>query len=462
MEHQNENKTYAWEPQPAAARLVKQLIGDCRTRNPEIAKLADDLRTKTGTRLADWVRSIFVTDDGGLKKQLAAAGFETDQRQPEISLWQHPAGLFPEIVVGDNKGEDRQVESGTFDAALTIAADSLDDLKKSGRWQQVEPLEPSSPERIERAVLDATNRVALMVVAQRTADARDTFSVFQDRPRGESDVVSDFAATSQRIDSAAQQRGTDWACDLFFAAEREYWMSRNHAARVQHERQQQLGLGWGNHDHHTYRSSRSCFHLLVAALEQLGLECRERFYAWQESGWGAQLMENPRTWIDVLADVDLSPEEITGDFAHHPLPPRGETNADELGTVGLWCALHGESFLRAGMHHLECQFDFDEAREQLAAAGVETMAPFTDFPHLRQAFTAGQMWPVAEERLAPLVDSAKITAQQADQFRDSGALGSHLEILERNDGYKGFNQTGVSDIIGRTDPRKQTGTSSGR
>jgi hypothetical protein len=33
-------------------------------------------------------------------------------------------------------------------------------------------------------------------------------------------------------------------------------------------------------------------------------------------------------------------------------------------------------------------------------------------------------------------------------------LGSHLEILERNDGYKGFNQTGVSDIIARTDPRK--------
>ena len=36
-----------------------------------------------------------------------------------------------------------------------------------------------------------------------------------------------------------------------------------------------------------------------------------------------------------------------------------------------------------------------------------------------------------------------------------GAIGSHLENLERNDGYKGFNQHGVSDIISRTDPRKQ-------
>jgi hypothetical protein len=37
-----------------------------------------------------------------------------------------------------------------------------------------------------------------------------------------------------------------------------------------------------------------------------------------------------------------------------------------------------------------------------------------------------------------------------------GALGSHLEILERNDGYKGFNQTGISQIIRRTDPRGET------
>jgi hypothetical protein len=36
----------------------------------------------------------------------------------------------------------------------------------------------------------------------------------------------------------------------------------------------------------------------------------------------------------------------------------------------------------------------------------------------------------------------------------SGAIGSHLENLERNDGYKGFNQQGVSDIISKTDPRK--------
>ena len=39
--------------------------------------------------------------------------------------------------------------------------------------------------------------------------------------------------------------------------------------------------------------------------------------------------------------------------------------------------------------------------------------------------------------------------------REQGAIGSHLENLERNEGFKGFNQTGVSEIISATDPRKQ-------
>ena len=64
------------------------------------------------------------------------------------------------------------------------------------------------------------------------------------------------------------------------------------------------------------------------------------------------------------------------------------------------------------------------------------------------------MWPVAAERIDALVADGSITDEEAATFRRDGAIGSHLEILERNDGFKGFNQTGVSEIIGRTDPRK--------
>jgi hypothetical protein len=111
--------------------------------------------------------------------------------------------------------------------------------------------------------------------------------------------------------------------------------------------------------------------------------------------------------------------------------------------------------LSAGLHHLECQFDFDAAREQLAREGIESMAPFTDFPFLRQAFTVGEQWPIERSHLAELVRDEWITAGQAEEFATEGARGSHLEVLERNDGYKGFNQTGISEIISRTDPRRR-------
>jgi hypothetical protein len=106
------------------------------------------------------------------------------------------------------------------------------------------------------------------------------------------------------------------------------------------------------------------------------------------------------------------------------------------------------------MHHLECQFDFDVARAALERAGVPVMAPFSDFPHLRQAFTKGETWPVRPERLARAVDRGLLTEAQAERLARDGSLGSHLELLERNDGYKGFNQSGINRIITATDPRR--------
>ncbi len=218
---------------------------------------------------------------------------------------------------------------------------------------------------------------------------------------------------------------------------------------MQKARQDALGLGWANHDHHTYRSSRKHFNRLIGVLELLGFQCRERFYGGREAGWGAQVVEQSACGVVIFADVDLSAEEVTGDFAHQPLEDR-----DRLGTVGLWCGLHGEAFLEAGMHHLECRFDFDRAREQLLGVEVESMKPFTDFEYLRQSFTRADVWPVQPERIDALLAAGLISGEQAERFRREGALGSHLEILERNQGYKGFNQTGISEIIRDTDPRR--------
>ncbi len=94
-----------------------------------------------------------------------------------------------------------------------------------------------------------------------------------------------------------------------------------------------------------------------------------------------------------------------------------------------------------------------EALERIAA-GVAVMKPFTNLPYLKQAFAQGERWPVDPARLEAALAASAITTDQAEQFRQSGALGSHLEILQRDEGYKGFNQAGLNEIIRATDPRR--------
>jgi hypothetical protein len=163
-------------------------------------------------------------------------------------------------------------------------------------------------------------------------------------------------------------------------------------------------------------------------------------------------MEQAACRFAVFADVDLAPSEVEGDFAHRSIEPR-----QELGTVGLWCALHGESMLTAGLHHLAGRFDFEAATSDLAEWGVQMMEPFSKFSYLRQAFTKGERWDVSADRLEHLAATGRIDHGQAHRFAQEGAVGSHLENIQRGEGFKGFNQRTVSDIIRRTDPRIEAG-----
>ena len=62
-----------------------------------------------------------------------------------------------------------------------------------------------------------------------------------------------------------------------------------------------------------------------------------------------------------------------------------------------------------------------------------------------------------QERADALLKNGSITENQFQEFMSNGAIGSHLENLQRKGGFKGFNQHAVSIIIAETDPRKQQG-----
>jgi hypothetical protein len=282
---------------------------------------------------------------------------------------------------------------------------------------------------------------------EQAADASRAWRILAERPRGllgaeGVDAQIPFAR------KAVELVGADLAASYFLEIERAYWQLSNTAGRIQHARQQRLGLGWGNHDHHTFRSSRAAFSGLIRFLRELGFGRRERFYAGAEAGWGAQVLEHAGCGGVIFADVDLTPDDAQIDFAHRTLP-----DGDRLGTVGMWCALHGESLLGAGMHHLEGQFDFDGLRYQLADRGLASMEPFSDFPHLRQAFSEAELWVVPRDRLAPLVAAGQLTAERAEELASVGGAGSHLENLARRGGFKGFNQQNVSVTMRATHPR---------
>jgi len=451
--HEQMNNAFDWQREPEAAVLVDELLASALQCNASAKRFGDRLLAETGTRLLDWVDHLRLPADEATAERLLAAGF-TPQREGELHVFRHDGGIFPALALAT----DAQ-------PAIVIRVDSVADFAVRHRFDEFviagEPIAPvrratmvdGQPVAFEMIERHGSTACGIAATSSAEFDVRAILRIaeaLRRRPRRFDDDAVGFSTTMTLIDQAIEAVGVDRAADLFFAAEREYWQNRNLAARLQKMRQDGLGVGWANHDHHTYRSSRANFVRLVAALERLGLHCRERFYAGREAGWGAQVLEQPNAGIVVFADVDLSADEVAGDFAHEPLPKR-----DEFGTVGLWCALHGDSFLQAGMHHLECQFDFTAARKQLARAGVESMKPFTDFEHLKQSFTKGEIWPVDPARIETLVQAGRITEEQARTFRREGAIGSHLEVLERNDGYKGFNQTGINEIIRETDPRAQ-------
>ena len=453
---------FHWEPQPKAAAFVRRVVDEFLQKLPEAAAFAERLYRETGNRFADLVSQMDLPAEVYSLDELESAGWAEVRRLSDlIAVLENKNGIFPAVLL-----------HSSYDVRIGLKVESVVDFLSANRCASGQIYgeaygKPLTTYRIGTAELDSSGAELYVVerhgapfyaitdLSGKHTPPADAILIsaenFRLRVRAHGDEDDDFQELDELVDDAIAAVGRDVACDLFFAAEREYWQRRNAAAQFQKARQDRLGIGWANHDHHTYRSSRRYFHRLVALWEKLGFECRERFYPGPAAGWGAQVMEQPVCGIVTFNDVDISPDELSTDFAHEPMQDR-----DKVSTVGLWCGLHGESVLQAGMHHLECTFDFDALKEQMEAEGGIAMMPkFTDFPHLKQAFTKGERWAVEPARIDALLAKGLVTAHQAMEFRQNGAIGSHLENLERNDGFKGFNQTGVTEIIRATDPRHQ-------
>ena len=434
---------FEWTTHPEAEALVQGSLERAVRRSEALSTFAARLQGETSTILTDWVDHIADRFD---LAELRAAGYAPTGLPGDI--WRHPGAQLPALVPGASTTVAVRVDDA---AAFAQAQRATGDVHGSplSALRLVEVCENGGVRLlgVERRSWSAGVHATYLAAADVAAavEARDVW-LRRNRNRPlEGGMAAATAAAAEMVEMV----GSDLATSYAMEGERAYWQRRNRAAQVQHARQDRLGIGWGNQDHHTFRSSRRAFAELMAFFATLGFTPRERFYAGDEAGWGAQVQEQSGAGIVVFADVDLDPEERDLDFATTPLSPSGT-----VGTVGLWCELHGESLLSAGMHHLEGQFDFDRLRDELGHVGIAFMAPFSDMPHLRQCFTQAEMWPVDPATVAGLVAAGHIDPAKADAFVREGAPGSHLENLARSGGFKGFNQHNVSKTMRATDPRR--------
>lgn len=432
-----------WALHEGAEQLVERLVAAACERSPGLAALAGRLNALTSTRLFDWLDHL-----GGpvSADELTAAGY-VDGWRTVPGVWRHPGAQLPAIIPDSTvwRAALRVDDCAAF-ASAHASTRGVQGAELSGFRQAVILDDGVQVSGVERRAW-GSGIEAVEWSEDPVAESRRAWRLWAERPRtwGSSADVLDLVRVAEEMVALV---GPDLAASYALELERAYWQRRNTAAVLQHARQDRLGLGWGNNDHHTFRSSRVCFAPLIQVFRALGFAVRERFYAGADAGWGAQVMEHPGNGGVIFADVDLTPDEVAIDFAAEQLQSSGR-----LGTVGLWCALHGESVLVAGMHHLEGQFEFDQLRTDLAALGVGQLNPFSNFPHLRQAFTEAERWPVPRTRLDPLVKAGELTAEKAEEFATTGAAGSHLENLARRAGFKGFNQANVSTTMRATDPR---------
>jgi hypothetical protein len=439
-------KNYDWDLHPDAERLLQKEINRFLRNNKYATKLAKAMKDKTSTRFFDWIDHMVIPESRVDEKILKKLGFKLLSQNTPINtkaFKHHGTIWFPILITQEDITE------------IALKPENIEHIAKKGiKGRKYAPLRKAILKKEGQFILSAVERrgTSDFIVKDTTdiADYKKAYQTFAKRKRKFKTDKEGLKEVKKLTKKVLKKLSPSRTADAFFRNERAYWESRNGAGKLQKKRQDSLGLGWGNHDHHTYRSSREHFVRLMEIFELMGYFTRERFYAGEKAGWGAQVLEHPDCDIVVFADTDITKAEKDRDFAH-----LGLKHQNKLGTVGLWIGLHGESILQSGLHHLEARFDFHKLSNDLNKKKSRVMKPFSNFPFLKQAFTEGERWDVEKSRVDKLLKENSITQAQHDEFLNEGAIGSHLENLQRKQGFKGFNQTSVSAIIKITDPRKQ-------
>lgn len=435
-------KDMQWERQPLAEQVYSRWLADFLARSPAAASFADRLLGRTAIRMRDLCDHLVIAD-GAAFGLFENGGWKT----PVEEAIANPTGLFPPVMSGAKDSLFMRVES--IDRLVeTNGLENPVEGERDASFRRV--IIAETPDTIFGAV-ERNGHPGFDVPAESDAtrrEARLALQAFRSRRREFDTTGSGLERTGELVTSVVGELGAHRSCALWLSAEREFWMRRCRGGRSAFARQDSLGVGWSNIDHHTYDGSREHFRKTIAILETLGYELREMLYAGELAGWGSQVLEQPVIGSTIFADVDLSPEELSIDFAHEELEPLNRHRR-----AGVLCELLGESILEAGLNHVAGLYDQRLFRALMAEDAIQMMAPFTSFPHLYQELTEGEKIAISPVVVDRLEAQGHIGADEAESLRLEGCILSHLENIERNDAYKGFNREGIDGVLRKLDPR---------
>ncbi len=394
---------FDWQRQPAAEALVDRLVASALSGNAFAAELARRMEDETSTRFVDWVDHLVLTETDGLTAELEAVGYRREWQgnyAVNVPVFGHEGGLFPRLAVASGTGpEVREVAikvesvadfSRAHDLGLEIVGYAMGPYRV-GRVPGAED-EPGGGRAAGLSGLRAVPERPRPRGADGAADGPGRAW----RPATSGTGGSVGSTTTRRVSTRPRR---PWSGSSSFAEARRTWRATSSSRWSGTTGSRGTGRRRCRKGGRTGSGSAGRTTTTTPSAARGG---SSRGSSGSSSGWGSSSASastpgrtpagGRRCWSTRSRGSSSSPTSTwpprrsTTDFAHQALPDLPRPN-----TVGLWVGLHGESMLEAGMHHLEAQFDFDALRDDLQTeAGIVTMKPFSDFPFLRQAFTAGR------------------------------------------------------------------------
>ena len=370
---------FDWASAVDAANLLHARVSRFLELNPFAPELFIRLRDETGTDFFDWIDHLVLRSAD--EKALREVGFETQTIETPNgeTVLHHPRTNLPRIIIS----KDIKTSS-----VVALRVESVADFAAAHRLTG--PVEGKPDSRYRKLCVQDKNGTRLEVVERNAYPGFVTSPIHAADLRKKNQVVQlwremnrtlkggeSLAEANRLLDTTIDLSGRDLVAQFFFAEERRHWAAQNFAARTQKERQDALGLGWGNQDACAYRCAPEHFEIWLDFLARLGFQKRERF---QDGKLNVQVLEQNKTGLVVLVDAGGSEE----------------------------------SSLFQGLHYLAVRGILDLIGPQLDKQGVTAVELISNSASLRRAATLEE------------------------------TTGTHLEILERQGGYKGFGQKAAS------------------